>query len=105
MTIKSLLLAGILALSSLTTVYAKSYQIELHAPMKAGKVQLKPGLYTLAVDGSNATFTNQRREALTTPVKVENGAKKYKVTIVDSAADEIRYIELGGSTTRLNFIE
>jgi hypothetical protein len=102
---KSVLLAGVLALASLTVANAKSYEIEIHEPTRAGKVQLKPGIYTLAVQGDSAVFTDHRRQSFTTPVKLENGNTKFKSTTVDSTTDHIRYIELGGSNTRLEFIE
>ena len=54
---KFLVVAG-LALSSLTVVSAKTYDIVLSNPTKVGSVQLKPGQYKLKVDGANAVFTD-----------------------------------------------
>src|SRR5580704_4498073 len=86
--IKSVLFA-VLLLSSFTIAYAKSYELEFQTSMKAGKVQLKAGKYTLVLRGNNAVFIDARRESYTTPVKVESGTKKFKATGVDSAADQI----------------
>ena len=52
MTTKSLLLVATLALAGIAS--AKSYNITLSAPMKAGSVQLPAGEYSLKVQGSNA---------------------------------------------------
>jgi hypothetical protein len=104
---KFLVVAG-LALSSLTILSAKTYEIVLSSPTKAGSVQLKPGQYKLKVDGSNATFTDlNTSKSYTTPVKVENGDKKFDDTRVQSTKDgdseKINEIDLGGSKTKLGF--
>jgi len=105
---KKLLAMGALTLFSLSILSAKTYQITITAPTKAGSVQLKPGEYKLKVDGSNATFTEVNSyKSVTTPVKVENGDKKYDDTRVqitkDGATDKLEDIELGGSKTKLEF--
>jgi hypothetical protein len=98
-------LAAVLAMASFTAAYAKSYEIELHEAAKAGKIELKPGVYRLLIDGDKAVFTDRHNASYTTPVKVENGTKKFKSTNVDSQGDHIKYIELGGSTAKVEFIE
>jgi hypothetical protein len=97
-----------LALSSLTVLSAKTYEIILSAPTKAGNVTLKAGQYKLKVDGTNATFTDvNTSKSFTTPVKVENGDKKFEDTRVqskkDGETDSIQEIDLGGSKTKLGF--
>jgi hypothetical protein len=106
MTGKSLLIVGALTLSSFGLASAKSYDIILSAPAKAGATELKPGEYKLKVEGSQATFTDaQSSKSFTVPVKVENGAKKFANTSVESTnqdgMDNIHAIDLGGSNTRL----
>jgi hypothetical protein len=105
---KKIFLAGVLSLASLTIVSAKSYEIVLSAPTKVGTVQLKPGQYTLKVQGTNAIFTDsETAKSYTTPVKVETGATKYDETKIQSAkqgdTDQIQEIDLGGSKTKLGF--
>lgn len=97
-----------LALSSLTVLSAKTYEIILSSPTKAGSVTLKPGQYRLKVDGTTATFTDQNSsKSFTTPVKVENTDKKFDDTRVqskkDGGTDTIEEIDLGGSKTKLGF--
>jgi hypothetical protein len=104
---KFLVVAG-LAISSLTVLSAKTYEIVLSSPTKAGSVQLKPGQYKLKVDGANAIFTDlNTSKSYTTPVKVENGDKKFDDTRVQSTKDgdseKINEIDLGGSKTKLGF--
>ena len=105
---KKLALVGVMALSCLSIASAKSYEITLSGPTKAGSVQLKPGLYRLKIDGSNAVFTQvENAQSFTVPVKVENTEKKFDQTRVDATKDKgtdvIQDIELGGSKTKVEF--
>src|SRR3954470_24169002 len=105
---KKFLVVATLAFASLTVVSAKTYEITLSNPTKVGSVQLKPGQYKLKVDGANAVFTDiNSSKSFTTPVKVENGDKKFDDTRVqsvkDGAGDKINEIDLGGSKTKLGF--
>jgi len=97
-----------LALSSLTIVNAKSYDIILSSLTKAGNITLKPGQYKLKVDGTTATFIDlNTSKSFSTPVKVENTDKKFDDTRVqskkDGEADTIEEIDLGGSKTKVGF--
>jgi hypothetical protein len=108
MTKKSLLLLGVLAMSILSIASAKSYNIAFNSRITVGTEQLAAGEYTLKVEGSNAVFTNvNSNKSVTAPVKIENGDKKFGVTSVETAveggAEHIVDIQLGGSTTKLNF--
>jgi hypothetical protein len=110
MTTKSLFMVGALALASMSIASAKSYDIVLTSPASAGHLQLKAGEYTLKVQNGQAVFTDvQSGKKFTAPVKMENAAKKFDMTAVDTTkqgdADQIRTIELGGSTTELQFGE
>jgi hypothetical protein len=105
---KKFVVMAALALSSLTVVSAKTYDIVLSNPTKVGSVQLKPGQYKLKVDGANAIFTDANTsKSFTTPVKVETGDKKFDDTRVqstkDAGGDRINEIDLGGSKTKLGF--
>jgi maltose-binding protein MalE len=103
-----MLTVAVLALASMSIASAKTYEITLAAPTKAGSVQLKPGQYTLKVDGSNAVFTfMETSKQFTTPVKVQTVDKKFDDTKVDASkdgsTDTIKDIELGGSKTKIEF--
>jgi hypothetical protein len=112
MTSKSLILAGILVFSTLsiagTKTSAKTYELTLAAPTKAGSVQLKAGQYLLKVNGDNATFIDvDTDKSVTTPVKVETTDKKFESTRVDANKDGnidvLKDIELGGSKMKIEF--
>jgi hypothetical protein len=105
---KSFVLGIVLSLSSIMYAGTKSYQVVFTTSAKVGTIKLAPGEYSVKVDGANAIFTNNSNsKKFTAPVKIENGAKKFQVTAVDSTKDGdgeiVKAIELGGSTTTLEF--
>lgn len=108
MTVKSLLLAGALTIASLSIASAKTYEISLAGPTKAGTVTLKPGQYRLKVEGNTATFTFvETSKQFSTPIKIETADKKFEDTRVDAnkdnGTDVIKDIELGGTKTKIDF--
>jgi hypothetical protein len=108
MTKKSLLMTGALVLATFSMGYAKTYDVVFSNPVKAGSMELKPGQYRLKVKGNTAEFTDvQTDKTYTAPVKIENTTKKHDVTAVDTTtengASQIQKIELGGSSTDLEF--
>ena len=108
MTKRSLLTAGALVLATFSMGYAKTYDLVFSSPVKAGTTELKPGEYKLKVKGNTAEFTSvDTNKTFTAPVKLENSAKRHDVTAVDTTkqdgANQIQKIELGGSTTDLDF--
>jgi len=103
-----LFMVGALTLASLSLASAKSYDIVLTEASKAGNVQLSAGEYRLKLEGSNAIFTNMdNNKRFTVPVKVQTTEKKFDETAVDTTksngAATVESIELGGSTTKLDF--
>lgn len=110
MTTKSLLCVAVLALASFTVASAKSYDILLGSPVKAGSIQLKPGAYTVKVKGDTAVFTSvSSGKTFTAPVKLDKSGPKHDVTIVGTetanGAEVLKSIKLGGSNTTLEFNE
>jgi len=108
MRLRTLTLAGALALSSLCVLSAKSYDIILSAPAKAGPLQLAAGEYKVKLEGTNAVLINEETgEKFTAPVKVETKDKKFEVTAVElnraNGTQQVDAIELGGSKTLLEF--
>ena len=110
MTAKSLLIVagfwGALGLSSLAFAGVKSYEITLTSPTMAGNTELKPGDYKVRVEGSQAVFT-QNSKSWTAPVKIQNNDRKFDETTVEKSTkgdmDTLDAIDLGGSTTQLQF--
>jgi len=107
---KKLFTVGILALCSLTLAFAKNYELTLSSTTKVGNIQLKPGQYTLKVEGTKAIFTFiDTAKQFTTDVKIQATDTKFETTKVDASkqngVDIVKDIELGGSKTRLQFGE
>ena len=101
-------MAGALALCTLSLASAKTYEITLANPSKAGTADLKAGQYLLKINGNNATFVKvDGGKNVTVPVKVVNGEKKFETTTVDAAKEGdtqvIKDVELGGSKTQIVF--
>lgn len=97
-----------LALSTAAIASAKSYGFVLTSDAKAGSTQLTAGQYKVKVDGSNAIFTGgDKHQTVTVPVKIENMPTKFSATALDTVKQgdglQINSIELGGSTTKLEF--
>lgn len=104
MTMKSLLTAGSLTLISLGVASAKSYDITLSDPVKAGEKQLNAGNYHLRIDGDQATFINTyNNKSVAVPVKLEHSGKKYSQTSVKTVTkdgvESLSQISLEGSDT------
>lgn len=112
MTTKSLLFIGTLALAGMAS--AKSYDITLSAPAKAGSLQLAAGSYSVNSLGSIAVFTNVDTgkkfvAVVKAVVKTEDASQKFDDTAVDcttkDGAARITAVELGGSSTKLELGE
>jgi hypothetical protein len=110
MTVKSSLIAGVFALASLGIASAKTYDIRLDNPTKVGDTQLKAGEYKVKLEGTQAKFKGvDNSQTLTAPVKIESNGSKFNQTAVQtnsqSGSDVLQEIDLGGSTTKLEFGE
>jgi hypothetical protein len=106
MTMKSLLIAGALTLSSLAFAGTKSYEFSLGANTKIGSTELKAGEYKIKVEGNQATIRDQQSgKSVTLNVKIEHAAQKFDQTVVRSVAkdgkDQVQEIELGGTDNRV----
>jgi hypothetical protein len=102
---KKTLLIGVFAAASLLLAGSKTYDITISKATKAGSIELAPGEYSVKLEGNTVTFTDSHRKSLTTPVKVESSDRKFNNTSVLSSTDKILSISLGGSTTKINFVE
>ncbi len=108
MTKKSLFLVGFVSVCTLALAGTKSYAVVFYRPAAVGALQLAPGQYKLNVENGTATFTNVRtKKSVSAPAKVETANRKFAATAVESVADgktdRISAIDLGGSTTKVEF--
>ena len=105
MNVRSLLITSAIALSTAALASAKTYEVTVTSPAKAGSVELQPGQYKLKVEGSQAVFTDSHNKSFTVPAKVENVDRKFSYTSIESAnqggADTIQAIDLGDSNTQV----
>jgi hypothetical protein len=87
---------------------AKTYAIDLFQPVMFGSTQLKPGHYTVNVDGDKAVLRNGKLGG-EAPVKMEDAAEKYGRTSVvlleESGQMRIHEIHIGGTKMKLVFAE
>ena len=103
----ALFIAGLLSIATLASA-SKTYELTLANTAKAGTVELKAGQYHVKVEGSKAVFTNMdTARQYTVDVKTENSARKFDETRVnadhDGSMDTLKDIQLGGSTTQIDF--
>src|ERR1700692_4528431 len=110
MTTKPVFIIGALALASLNIASAKTYDIRLDGATKVGNTELKAGQYKVKVDGSQVVFTDtENLKSFTAPVKIENSDRKFDETMTttqnQNGTASLREIDLGGSTTKLEFGE
>jgi len=105
MTVRTLLITGSLALASASLGLAKTYDITITEPTKAGAVELQPGQYKLKMEGSQAVFTDSRDKSFSVSAKVENAGKKFNYTSLESSDQNgvgtLQAIDLGDSNTRI----
>jgi hypothetical protein len=99
------------ALAGLSFASARSFDITLDAPARAGSAQLAAGHYSVALDKTDQskvifknTDTGKSMEATGTIEKVE---KKFDVTSVTlhgvNGTTQIQEIDLGGTPTKVEF--
>jgi hypothetical protein len=103
---KSLLLAALLTFSSLVFA-AKSYNLTFNSTTQVAGVELRSGTYSVRVAGDKVIFKDSNSKEVSVSAKMENGAKKFEYTSVESSGkggkDTVKMIHLGGSTTTLEF--
>ena len=105
---KKSLLVGFVSVCSLALAGTKSYDVVFDQTAIVGALQLAPGEYKLKVENGTATFTDVRtNKSVSAPAKVEISAQKFAHTALDAfregKTDRIAAIQLGGSTTKVEF--
>jgi hypothetical protein len=94
--------------AGLAVAAAKTYAIDLFQPVMLGSTELKPGHYTVNVDGEKAVLRNGKIEGAA-PVKMEDAAQKYdrtSVVLLNSDGQmHIQEIHIGGTKMKLVFAE
>jgi hypothetical protein len=105
---KSLVAGAVLCLAAATVGSARSWDISVDYTAKAGNTTLPAGDYTVKLNGNQAKLTAEDSgKTYIVPVKIVNVERKYLDTAVVSVetggTELIQSIELGGTTTELEF--
>jgi hypothetical protein len=103
---KSLFLAVLLTFASLVFA-AKSYDLTFNGPTKVAGVEFRGGTYSVRVAGDKVIFKDEHSKEVSVSAKLENGAKKFNYTYVESSAKDgketVKMIHLAGSNTTIEF--
>jgi hypothetical protein len=109
---RMILACGALFLSTVAIGSAKSWDVTMTSAVKAGSMMLPAGSYHLKLDNTKAeaTFTDtDSGKKFSAPVKVDQGSQKFSDTAVESqntdGQEVIRFIDLGGTTQKLQFTQ
>jgi hypothetical protein len=98
---------AILALLGVSLASAKTYTFSVSEPAQAGQAQLKPGEYSLKVDGPQVLLIDKTGRPINATAKVETVDRKFDQTAISiSKADgtsRIQWIALGGSKNKVVF--
>jgi hypothetical protein len=104
MLLRSLVAFTVLGLS---VAGAKSYDFTITQTVKAGSSELKPGNYSVVVDGSKVRIKDSAGKITETDATVATADKKFPSTMVDTISANgqttVREIDLGGTATKVQF--
>ena len=97
----------IFALAGASIASARSYDIAIASRCMVHDIQLHPGQYRLKLDGANAIFTDANGNTFKTTVKVQQEARKFDDTEVQTRRvadqDHVQEIRLDGTKMQLDF--
>jgi len=97
----------VIAAFSVLVVAAKNYSFSVSDPSKAGTATLKPGEYTVKVDGDQVVVSDKAGNRVDTAAKLETADRKFEhtaITTIDGdGAKRIVSIEFGGTKYKLVF--
>jgi hypothetical protein len=95
----------ILVFGLASAAYGKSYELVFSQSLKAGKVQLNAGRYWLTVQGDTATFKDSKGKSYSTPIKLEKSTATFRSTFLDAVGEDLKYLQLGGTSMTVVFVE
>jgi hypothetical protein len=98
---------AILALVCVSVVSAKTYNFTVTITAQAGNTQLKPGEYSVKVDGTQIVLKDNSGHRIDVAATLETAGQKFNETAVvitlAEGTNRIEWIQLGGSNTRVMF--
>lgn len=97
----------IFALVCLSIASAKTYNFTVTIAARAGNTQLKPGEYSLKLDGTQVVLKDNAGHRMDVAATLEPAGRKFNETAVfitqADGTNRIEWIQLGGSNTRVMF--
>lgn len=98
---------AIIVLLGVSLASAKSYTITLSDVCQAGSAQLKPGQYTLKLDGPKVVLIDSKGKSIETTAKIETADRKFDQTAISitksDGANRLQSISLAGSKSKVVF--
>ena len=106
--LRNCLLLAVLTLSSIGIASAKSNEIILTHKTMVGTTELRPGTYRVNLEGGNAVFTRKyTSKSYSAPATVTDNDRAFGKVVVHTSKEgkvlRLNEVDLGGSTTRLQF--
>jgi hypothetical protein len=105
---KSKLMLGACVFSLGIAAAASSYHVKISDTTWVGTTELKPGEYTVQVEGDKVTF-KMGKNAVTVPAKVEENASKFSdnqmLVKTENGQPKLKEIDLAGSKSKILFNE
>ena len=97
----------VLVLLAASLACAKSYHFVVRTPTLVGNTQLKPGEYTLKVDGSQVVLVDRSGEQVSTAARIETTDQTFSQTSVLTTAKDgvvrIESVALSGTHNKVVF--
>ena len=97
----------VIAALSVLVVAAKNYSFSIGDQAKAGTASLKPGEYSIKVDGEQVVLTDKSGNRIDTTAKLETADRKFEHTAIATTdaegAKRIVWVEIGGTKCKLVF--
>lgn len=98
---KKVMLAFATLALAVVSAETRAYHVKIYDPVWAGGNELKPGEYTVEVNGDKAVFKSGKT-VVEVPAKMEQGDSKFGRTSVRMDGEKkIKEIEFGGSKSRI----
>ena len=93
------------ALVAGSLVAAETYKIQFPDKVQAGQTQLKPGTYSLDVDGATAVLKDRAGKTIDVKAKVEQTPDKAPETLIGMRGEprKLGSVTLGGTHIRVVF--
>jgi hypothetical protein len=107
-TIKSILLAAAIGVSTLTFASAQTFNIQLNSATAAGNTQLAAGSYKLNLSGRIATFTNvETSKSVMVMVRQGSSSQMFERNAIElkneNGVKRLESIQLEDSSSTLEF--